>query len=711
MISLNKQQQEAAQALEGAVMVLAGAGSGKTRVLTARIANLIDSGVLPQNILAITFTNKAANEMKERIASVCDCGGMTVCTIHSMCAKILRAEAKLLGYKNGFTIYTDTDSEKVVKRLCKEGAEEKSKEKILRYLSQAKNAGIDPRDFIKEANIDAEEDGESVAKVMTEYQNTLKQSNAMDFDDLLYNVFLLFSTQPSVLQKYRNTFKYINIDEFQDTNTVQYDIFKMLAGENGNIFVVGDDDQSIYGWRGANADNMQKFKRDFKDVKVFYLEQNYRSTKKILNVANKLISKNEDRFLKTLWTENTDGVRVETFCATGEGEEARFALQQINALVGRGYNYGDFAILMRVNALSRTFEQECMSYGIPFKVFGGFKFFERKEVKDALAYLRLAVNPYDDEAFVRAINEPKRGIGDATISKLRGVAAAKNTSLLLALNGIENSNVFNRGTTIKLTNFFDIVVGLANMSKTDSLPKVVATLLNMSGLVGQYSNDDDNARLQNLNELVAASNEFSTANPQATLSDFLESVSLKSDTDDMEQNGYVSIATIHAAKGLEWKVVFVVGLDDGIFPSTRAILSLPQMQEERRLMYVAVTRARERLFITRAQSRFLYGERKYMPPSKFYTEIIDAPPREQRYDDDGVPLYDRKETARISSAREVNPPKQVVSGQYKTGQKVLHKVYGEGMIISVNGGNADVVFASVGKKTLALKYAPLTIIG
>lgn len=730
MINLNPQQKEAANALEGAVMVLAGAGSGKTRVLTERIGNLVNGGVLPYHILAITFTNKAATEMKERLADTCSTRGMTVCTIHSMCARILREDADKLGYSKNFTIYDATDSKRVVKKLFKRfyphedsKAAEKYASETLTVLSSVKNDGLSPSDGLDDDLLCFCSDAEIVKKLVVEYQKQLKLSDCMDFDDLLLNVYVLLRDNGEVLDKYCQRYRYISVDEFQDTNTVQYKIFRLLAGDDGNIFVVGDDDQSIYGWRGANADNMQKFKKDYPYARVFYLEQNYRSTKKILEVANNLIKKNDGRFDKTLWTENNDGVRVENYSARDESDEARFCIQQVAALLNRGYRYGDFAILMRVNALSRSFEQECMSYGIPFKVFGGFKFFERKEIKDVTAYLRLVVNPSDDEAFLRAIGT-RKGIGDATLAKLSSYAAEKGVSLLASLLTVKSDGVFNKGTGEKLCAFGNDIRNLQNTSLTETVGQTVNAAITLSGLTTESRTDEDRSRIENLNELALSASEFATDNPDADLTDYLESISLKSDIDEMNADDYLSIATIHAAKGLEWKVVFVVGMDDGVFPGNRAMADLNQMKEERRLAYVAVTRARERLFVTRAQRRFLYGEWKYMVASRFFKDVVGEPQREQRYDADGVPTFDvmpLSSSVKANSTMTYNEssfgvtqrvsqtakPISTSAQSLKAGQKVYHKLYGEGMILNVNNGNADVLFVSVGKKTLNLRFAPL----
>ncbi len=719
MTDLNPQQKIASEALHGAVMVLAGAGSGKTRVLTQRIGNLVNSGVYPYNILAITFTNKAASEMKSRLSDVCDVRGMTICTIHSMCSRILREDADQLGYSKSFTIYDSADSKKVLKKLAKKYISESEKaDKIVAeaesVLSKSKNEGISVEEYCSK-EIGFSDNDDVVKKVVKGYQQQLRESDCMDFDDLLFNVYTLFDKFPQTLEKYRNRYKYISVDEFQDTNTVQYLIFKQLANLDGNIFVVGDDDQSIYGWRGAKADNMRRFKNDYKDVQVFYLEQNYRSTKKILDVANNIIKKNDDRFDKTLWTQNAEGVRVENFTAVDESHEARFCLQQISALLERGYKYGDFAILMRVNAISRAFEQECMNYGIPFKVFGGFKFFERKEIKDVVSYLRLAVNKNDNEAFIRAIST-KKGIGDKTIDKLSDFASSIGKSLFESIPHIQESGIFSKTLCFKLEDFYNAIENLRQIALTQPIDQVAVQAIKISELITNITTEEEASRAENINEFYVASTEFAKDNPEATLLQFLESISLKSDIDEMDESNYLTIATIHAAKGLEWKVVFVVGMDDGIFPGNKAIFDLYQMKEERRLAYVAMTRARERLFLTHTQVRYLYGSRHQMLPSRFFSDVVGEPQRVQRYDEDGVPMYDVSPKSTTSSTVGASGSAPLYSSKvtvkkseigFKVGQKVMHQMYGEGIILKISNGNADIAFQSVGKKMLNLKFAPL----
>lgn len=708
--TLNDKQIQAVKAIDGAVLVLAGAGSGKTRVLTNRIAYMVSCGIDPRNILAITFTNKAANEMKTRLADFnCNSSFMTISTIHSMCAMILRVEATKLGYKPYFTIYDATDSEKTLKSIfaAKKIDDDKFKSRVSYHISQAKNFAMSPEQYRKEV---ATTDAETICEIYSEYEKNLHACNAMDFDDLLLNVYKLFSTDKTTLNKYQERYKYISIDEFQDTNKVQYDIFKMLSSKYGNLFVVGDDDQSIYGWRGADVSNILHFSDDFPTAKVFKLEQNYRSTKKILDAANVIISQNIDRHAKTLWTENDGGVRVESYTAYNESDEAYYVVQQIASLVRfNKMKYSDFAILMRINALSRVFEQECMKYAIPTKIYGGFKFFERKEIKDLTGYLRAVVNPYDNEALLRIINTPKRGIGDTTQAKLKELSVMHGLSIVQILEDEDNLECFNSGTRAKLRNFYGTYCILAQRVDKEDLVTFIKSVISVTHFrESLIETDADMERAVNIDEYIQSAIDFTKDNPEATLSEFLQSVSLVSDLDVSGGDDYVTISTIHSAKGLEFSTVFIVGLDDGLFPTSRAQYNESDMQEERRLMYVAMTRAKKRLYITRARSRFLYGERNDTLPSKYFKEVSEYvnPPTEKptRYDDDGVP------TTPLTITAKANPRVNTDIAKYKVGDVVMHKTFGKGIILNIVEGNGDVFFDGIGKKTLALKYAPLEII-
>lgn len=700
MIKLNDAQAKA-MIPDGHILVLAGAGSGKTRVLTQRIAYLVnDCGVNPRNILAITFTNKASAEMKSRLAEITDCAHlMWISTIHSMCAKILRFEADKLGYTSNFSIYSDVDTERLIKRIVAEMNidEDNLAKNAAWHISKAKNEAMSPEKYC--AQYDYERNIDVITEIYKKYQVMLKRANSMDFDDLLLNVLKLFKENPDVLEKYSDRFRYISVDEFQDTNTVQYEILKLLQSKHQNLFVVGDDDQSIYGWRGAEIKNILNFDKDFPDAKVFKLEQNYRSTKKILNVANEIIGKNSRRHDKKLWTENSDGVKIETYCGYNESEEAYYVVSQIESLVRYGnMKYSDFAILMRMNALSRSFEQECSKYGIPSRVFGGFKFFERKEIKDLVAYLKVITNIYDDESLIRIINVPKRGIGETTIKKLTAAADQKNISVLQAITDEECLAAFNKGTRTKLTDFARLIDELfvyeKNHGVADFVNYVIARTAYKESLSDKEAEVD---RLMNLDEFMNSVDEFVKQNPNCTVRDYIESVSLVSDRETDDSTDYITLATVHAAKGLEFKVVFVVGLEDGIFPNARARFDDNEMEEERRLMYVAVTRAEERLYLTRARNRFMYGATKPTMPSEFFKDI-----------DEFV-----NPKAAAAETRQKSPDCGVKNdnlAKFQKGQKVRHKVFGDGVIICINGENADVAFKGVGVKTLALKFAPLEVV-
>ncbi|MBQ9716242.1 MAG: UvrD-helicase domain-containing protein [Clostridia bacterium] len=705
MIKLNEAQAKA-MIPDGHILVLAGAGSGKTRVLTQRIALLVNEyGVNPRNILAITFTNKASGEMKERLAQVTNCADkMWISTIHSMCAKILRFEAEHLGYTSSFSIYSDTDSEKLIKRIVAEMKTGDEDENIAKnamwHISRAKNAAMSPERYRNEYGYERNID--KITEIYKKYEVMLKRANSMDFDDLLLNVLKLFKTNKPVLDKYSDRFRYISVDEFQDTNTVQYEILKLLQSKHQNLFVVGDDDQSIYGWRGAEIKNILNFDKDFPDAKIFKLEQNYRSTKKILGVANEIISKNTNRHDKQLWTENGDGVRIETYCGYNESEEAYYVVSQIESLVRYcNMQYSDFAILMRMNALSRSFEQECTKFGIPAKVFGGFKFFERKEIKDLVAYLKVVTNIYDDESLLRIINVPKRGIGDTTIKKLAQIADQNAMPILQLLTNEELMSAFNKGTRTKLLGFAQLINELYLYQKDHEVKEFVNYVINKTAYRDSLADKEAEIdRIRNLDEFMNSVEEFVKQNPGCTVRDYVESVTLVADRDVDDDSNYVTLATVHAAKGLEFKVVFVVGLEDGIFPNGRAKFDVVEMEEERRLMYVAVTRAKERLYLTHARNRYMYGQSKPTIPSEFFSDVDDfVKPKESVV---SKPVF--------STGLTCNEKNKNIS-RFEKGQKVKHKVFGEGVIILIKGENADVAFKGVGIKTLSLKFAPLEVIG
>ncbi len=733
---LNAQQLLAVTAPLKPTLVLAGAGTGKTRVLTNRILYLVkECHVNPSEILAITFTNKAANEMKRRLFEF-DCAAqfMHVSTIHSFCATVLRSEASKLERNSNFSIYAEDEKKSLIKKIVKDlidDSDAKVVDDLCEGISELKNNMPDlPDGKLAESALDEAVaiemekmknasqlvSQERLLQIIDEYSAKMRENNALDFDDLLYYVHKLFCGFPEILDKYRERYKYILIDEFQDTNRVQYQIFKMLGEKYGNIFVVGDDDQSIYSWRGADAHNLLKFSRDFADCQIFKLEQNYRSTKKILEVANNIISKNGERFEKKLWTENSDGVKAQLFTAYSEQDEAYFVCEQIKQLCYRGeYKIKDFAVLMRMNALSRSFEQEFQRNRIAYKVFGGFKFFERKEIKDVVSYLKLIVNPSDSEAFLRAINVPrKRGIGDTTLSKLRGLSADYGISLIDVISDERNLEPFNSGIRAKLLDFYKLYEELDDLSRKLPVNLFVHTMLDILEFRQFYNEIGDEDRVLNIDEFEESVNEFCKNTPNVSLVEYLQSVSLATDGDDENTGDFVTIATIHAVKGLEFKCVFVVGLEDGIFPTSRSSYESASLQEERRLMYVAVTRAEKRLYLTRANSRFLWGQRKNTFASRYFAEVQKflqpprAPSTERQLSDDAYldRLINREPTA--MSPNQGKSSKEVAN--FKVGQIVEHSTFGRGIILRIAGDVADVAFEKAGKKSLNIKFAPMKII-
>ena len=733
---LNDAQMAAVTAPLAPALVLAGAGSGKTRVLTNRILYLVqECGVSPSEILAITFTNKAANEMKRRLFNFdCHAEYMHVSTIHSFCATVLRQESAALQRGHNFSIYAEDDKRSVVKQIVKsvfDDGDMKVVDGFCDSISEIKNnapelldgdiaANAQSDDYFREqletlAALSQCNNNDELIRVIREYSDKMTENNAMDFDDLLYYTHKLFTNFPEILDKYRDRFKFVLIDEFQDTNKVQYQIFKLLGEKHRNIFVVGDDDQSIYSWRGADAYNLQKFQRDFPDCNVYKLEQNYRSTKRILEVANTLIEPNVNRFDKVLWTDNEQGLKVTLFSAYSEQDEAYFVCEQIKNLLylNPDYKLKDFAILMRINALSRSFEVEFARNRIPYKVFGGFKFFERKEIKDVLAYLRLINNPYDSEAFVRALNVPKkRGIGDTSIAKLNALGVEYGLPLLDVVSDERNLDVFNAPTRAKLLDFHKLIAELSELAKNSSVSSFVHKMLDVVPFRQTLIDASEEERALNIDEFEESVIAFQQTDPSATLSDYLQTVSLSSDIDEANDNSdYVSIATIHAVKGLEFKVVFVVGLEDGLFPLSRSTYAMESMQEERRLMYVAATRAEKRLYLTRATSRFMWGERRKTVASKYFNEVqkLYTPERKPATERD---LSNDEFLDRLIAKEPTRPApnqgkKDSELAAFKVGQMVEHASFGKGIILIIKGDVADVVFESVGKKSLNLKFAPL----
>lgn len=727
---LNDQQAKAVYDTEGAILVIAGAGSGKTRVLTARICHLIETGVSPYNILAITFTNKAANEMKERIERAIGTASVWTSTFHSMCARILRQDGDKLGYDRDFTIYTEQESSRLIKRILQDipALDAKKLGEYLWHISSAKTLSLAPAEYYEEIKNDVT-DANGIALLYRRYEEELKRCNCMDFDDLLLKTVKLFEEFPEVLEKYRNRFKYIHVDEFQDTNVLQYKLVKMLAAGSGNLFVVGDEDQSIYSWRGAEIRNILDFPKDFKGAKVYKLEQNYRSTTSILNAANNVIKHNGNRNEKTLWSDIKDDDSVEYYEAYSDRDEAAQVARAINLLMKRGGTYRGIAVLVRANSLTRQFEEEFNLHGIPYKVFGGFRFFERKEIKDALAYVRLALNPSDNDSVLRVINYPKRGIGLSAVQELQNYAETRKNTLFYALLNPEGLST---NAQKKLAPFTEIAIDLIQNVKTMKAEEFIQYAIRRSGIESALTSSEDvedENRLENIKELVGAVEQFKSDNPELGISDFMQSVSLVSDTDDMDNDDYVTIATVHAVKGLEFDSVFIVGMEDGIFPTQRAIIS-GDIEEERRLMYVAITRARRRLFVLNARSRYRFGKVENLPKSRFIAEMTGVRPNiRQTNSDYGSRAVAQEPRFKLGAnnlqsqafknrmAQQTPKNDDIDYDKFVKDVIVQHNKFGKGLIIMTSGEGEDkiasIAFQGLGVKRFSLVIAApsLKIIG
>ncbi len=770
---LNEEQLKPVTDTEGAVLVFAGAGSGKTRVLTSRIAYLVEEkGVLPSSILAITFTNKAANEMKERLADmVAGSESMWICTIHSMCVRILRRFAEKRGFTPNFSIYSETERAAVIKKAFAACGftDEKLLKNVKFHIANARMLGLSPEEYAEE-NLSLKDIGEITA-VYREYCAFLKRNNALDFDDLLNETRALLEGDREALDYCGGRFRYIHVDEFQDTNRVQYEIIRMLASVHGNLFAVGDDDQSIYGWRGAKIENILNFEKDFPGAKVYKLERNYRSTKNILKLANAVIKNNGRRRSKALWTENGEGEKPQYFQAETEADEALYVARAIASRVGAGAAYSDFAVLMRINALTRAYEQEFAKYGIPFRVFGGFRFYERKEVKDLLAYLRIINNPFDSEAVSRVMNVPKRGIGARTVEVLEEYARENDLTVYDAVVDVDELPL-NAGSKAKVKAYGALLKSLVIKGTQESADELIRDVINDSGILAMYEDDSDESinKKANIDEFVNSVDEFCKMNKNATLADYLNQVTLSSDTDDMDESDYVTIATIHSVKGLEFDNVFIVGMEENIMPVSRAAYDEDDLEEERRLLYVAITRARKTLWLTRSRSRYLYGERSMTLPSRFIGELskelgVEEAARTERYggynrsyggyggynrsyggyqkrpfarpqpSESGyysdLPPDDAPASSSSSSfaasfsaaaAYRANGAAKPAGGAggakdysaFRAGVKVRHPKFGEGVVVSTKGEGkslvANISFPGVGIKALSVQIAPLTIL-
>ncbi len=737
---LNEKQREAVETTEGPLLVLAGAGSGKTRVLTHRIAYLIEEKrIAPWNILALTFTNKAAGEMRDRVENLVGAGAhdMWVMTFHSACARILRSEIQALGYEKTFVIYDDADQQSLLKKIIKElNINDKifSARELSHRISDAKNHSLDALSYLRESYVPKD-----VINVYIAYQKALKQCNALDFDDLLLYVMQLFLRFPDVLEKYRNKFRYILVDEYQDTNLVQYNIVRMLAEQHQNLCVVGDDDQSIYGWRGADIRNILEFEKDFSGATVIRLEQNYRSTEVILNAANIVISNNRSRKKKELWTDKRGGAPIDLYEAMDERDEANRICNRI--LEGARYGsrrYDDYAILYRTHAQSRILEMYLKSYDIPYKVYGGTSFFQRAEVKDIVAYLRLLQNSADDIAFLRVINTPRRGIGNTSIQALQDFAAERNLPLLHSIMQLTADDLSR--VRDKFTSFAEMLTDVYMQFGDRSFPEVVEYLLEVIGYDAYLRADrkeNYEARADIVNEFVGYIHEFTESLDETqvdVLSAFLENVALFSATDDVDaQNGRVSMMTLHSAKGLEFPNVFLCGLEDGLFPSMQSMSDPDKLEEERRLCYVGITRAKEKLYLSNAKQRMLYGKISPALPSRFLVELQDALPEDAKpapkpstpkkapQQAFGISMHTLKPHSRKAEqpavSRDMTKPQQSTAQQsasYSGGQRVRHKSFGDGTVLSVNGSGAssivEIAFDSGTNKKFAAAYAPIEVI-
>lgn len=599
---LSEVQQRAVRATEGPVLVLAGAGSGKTSVLTNRVAYLVnEKGVDPFSILAITFTNKAANEMKERISALVDLdvSRMAISTFHSMCAKFLRFDADKIGYERNFSIYDTDDCITVVKRVLEaKGMDVKHARRVLSHISNIKNneAKMTPEDYAGQA-MQADQSMQALPSIYREYCDRLRRENAMDFDDLLLNMLRVLRESETAREYYQNRFRYIMVDEYQDTNSVQYELVHILADKYKNLFVVGDDDQSIYAWRGADIRNILDFERDYQNTQVIKLEQNYRSHAKILDAANAVIQKAEERKQKTLWSARKTGALPKVYTAPNEYAEAEFVAREISSLVSQGKNYTDFAVLYRTHTQSRVLEEKLRIYGIPYQIFGGMSFFARKEIKDMVAYLTVYENPMADTALARIVNVPRRGIGDVSLQKLRGFAAAHTLSLLEAM---ERADEFMSGGRAKFASFLEMVDKIRASCEDKGVGEIVEAVFAASGYRDMLMEDESiegQTKIENVEEFINSAYAYEKENEEPTLEGFLSSVSLISDADTVSEEGSVTLMTMHSAKGLEFDTVFLVGMEENLFPSKRSVDS-GKLDEERRLCYVGITRAKNTLYLS-----------------------------------------------------------------------------------------------------------------
>ena len=719
---LNREQQQAVQHTEGPLLILAGAGSGKTKVLTVRIAYLLAQGVNPYEILAITFTNKAAKEMKSRVEGLVGdvANRIWLSTFHSFCAKFLRFELdNFLGYNSNFTIYDTSDSQVVIKAALKAlnlddkyypvGA-------MISAISDAKNKLMFASDYRKQARDFYQQ---KVADVYEYYERELRKNNALDFDDLLLVAVKLLQSNAAVLDKYSKRFKYVMIDEYQDTNHAQYLLAYLLSSHWKNVAVVGDADQSIYAWRGADIQNILDFEKDYPNCTSIKLEQNYRSTKIILDAANAVIDNNEGRPEKNLWTDKVEGTKIQHFTAQSEHEEAAFIGDTIVKKHDiHGVPYGDMAILYRTNAQSRVLEEALIKRALPYTMVGGTKFYDRKEIKDVLAYLRVLYNPFDDLSLLRIINVPKRSIGATTVSKLQDYARENGTSLFMTLTQLHLVDTIKGKTKEKLEEFGILIFTLVAEMDDKSVLDILEAILDRTGYLAQLeesTDPQDQARAENIGELLSVAKDFQDTNPTGTVEDFLEQVALVNDVDSFEQEeSKVTLMTLHAAKGLEFPIVFLGGLEEGLFPHSRTLMNPEEIEEERRLAYVGITRAEKELYISNATTRTVFGRTSSYLPSRFIDEIpaelVDSLRAKRRTPDDIKPTVPRHMSV---ASRPVTKPiiRNEVIADWKVGDTAIHSKWGNGKVVNVSGEGAGmkltIEFPTQGVRVVMAKFAPV----
>lgn len=750
---LNPVQQEAVRCTEGPLIIFAGAGSGKTRVLTYRIAYLLQRGISPFRILAVTFTNRAASEMRQRVMNLAGSAARDVwiSTFHSLAVRILRQEVRHLPYDRNFIIYDDDDQLNLIKSCIRELNLDEKKYRprsVLAAISSLKNELMGPEEYVRYAR-DAWE--QNISRVYSHYQARLLQQNAMDFDDLLFQTVALFRAEPQIMENYRNRFQYIMVDEYQDTNHAQYVLIRQLSGGHRNLCVVGDDDQCIYGWRGADIRNILEFEKDYPEARVIKLEQNYRSTQRILAVANSVIAQNKSRKPKQLWTSNRVGAPVLCYQAVDERDEARFVLAMLEKLRReKRLEYRDFAVFYRTHAQSRVFEEECIRNNIPYRIFGGIRFYERKEIKDILAYLRFVVNPADEVSLLRILNVPRRGIGDTVIARAKEIARREEKNLVDVLREAEKIPGLSSRALRALQSFFTMVECWRDIQDQVSVSELTEKILDETGyrsLLELEQTTEAETRLENLKEFVGVTREFDENSEDKSLSTFLEQLVLVAEVDNYRaEDNAVVLMTVHSAKGLEFPVVFLTGLEEGLFPHSHALGEELELEEERRLCYVGITRAQEQLFLSWAWRRYLHGSGVYRDPSRFLSEI----PQEFLYPaipgkiengessslDDQVKQGESKEikmpsvfTGRalveaVSGREQTAAAAKTVAAQmtvtepvvnqehFQIGDRVVHNKFGEGTVKDIKVGHHGdleifVSFDTVGIKHLLAKYAPL----